>query len=62
MNKLPYSERLKHLNPHTLKYSRLRGNMIDTIIHGKFQYADTISPVLQFNMSGAKNYIFIRDI
>jgi len=38
LKKLPYKERLLHLNLHTLKYRRLRGDMIEVykIIHDMY--------------------------
>ena len=49
LKNLPYTERLKELDLHTLKYRRIRGDMIEIfkIIHQK--YDASCSPMLQFN-------------
>ena len=46
---LPYTERLKRLNLHTLKYRRLRGDMIEMfkIIHNIYDIRAT--PAVEFN-------------
>jgi len=38
LKKLPYTERLLQLNLHTLKYRRLRGDMISSSYHIRFWY------------------------
>ena len=52
LKNLPYTERLKRLNLHTLKCRRLLGDMIELfkIINNK--YDSTASPVLQLNNRG----------
>ena len=49
LKNLPYTERLKELDLHTLKFRRIRGDMIEIfkIIHQK--YDASCSPMLQFN-------------
>ena len=49
LKNLPYTERLKELDLHTLKYRRIRGDMIEIFktIHQK--YDTSCSPMLQFN-------------
>jgi len=49
---LPYTQRLKRLNLHTLKYRRLRGDMIELfkIIHNKYDIR--VTPALEFNNRG----------
>jgi len=49
---LPYTERLKRLNLHTLKYRRLQGDMIELfkIIHNKYDIR--VTPALEFNNRG----------
>jgi len=49
LSNLPYKERLMLLNLHTLKYRRLRGDMIEVfkIIH--YKYDNTVAPSLFHN-------------
>ena len=49
LKNLPYTERLKELDLHTLKYRRIRGDMIEIfkIMHQK--YDASCFPMLQFN-------------
>ena len=61
LKKLPYKERLLQLNLHTLKYRRLRGDMIEVykIIHD--MYDRSVALELPRNVSstrGNKNFLF----
>ena len=45
---LPYKERLEHLDLVTLKYRKLRGDMIEVYRIVTDKYETTISPVLEY--------------
>ena len=49
LKKLPYTERLKELDLHTLKYRRIRGDMTKIFKIVPQKYDPSCSPTLQFN-------------
>ena len=49
LKKLPYKDRLEHLQLVTLKYRRLRGDMIEVYKIVTNKHETTVSPVLEFN-------------
>ena len=49
LKKLPYKDRLEHLHLVTLKYRRLRGDMIEVYKIVTNKYESTVSPVLEFH-------------
>jgi len=51
LKKLPYKERLLHLNLHTLKYRRLRGDMIEVYKILYDMYDRRVAPELPRNVS-----------
>jgi len=46
LRKLPYKERLQHLNLYTLKYRRLRGDMIEVFKILHHMYDSSVAPEL----------------
>ena len=46
LRKLPYTERLQHLNLYSLKYRRLRGDMIEVFKILHHMYDSSVAPEL----------------
>ena len=55
---VPYEERLKHLELPTLKYRRLRGDMITTyrMLHGGFDNEVALPLTMKSDVTGRENY------
>ena len=51
LRKLPYKERLQHLNLYSLKYRRLRGDMIEIFKILHHMYDSRVAPELIHNTS-----------
>ena len=52
LKKLPYKDRLMQLNLHTLKYRRLRGDMIEVYKIIRHIYDSSVAPNLQLGNTG----------
>jgi len=54
LRKLPYTERLQHLNLYILKYRRLRGDMIEVFKILHHMYNSSVAPELIRNTSATR--------
>jgi len=54
LKKLPYQERLLQLNLHTLKYRRLRGDMIEVYKIAHYMYDKSVALELPRNVSSTR--------
>lgn len=54
IRKLPYKERLQHLNLYSLKYRRLRGDMIEVFKILHHMYDSSVAPELIRNTSATR--------
>ena len=54
LRKLPYKERLQHLNLYTLKYRRLRGDMVEVFKILHHMYDSSVAPDLIRNTSATR--------
>jgi len=56
LRKLPYKERLQHLNLYTLKYRRLRGDMVEVFKILHHMYDSSVAPELIRNTYRGSKY------